>query len=191
VVPSYSVAKRHHFIEPLIAYAIRIACKSPRTRTLQNAVCAVKRVRATAKVFLSMTFDDMPEDREYTPSHEWVRIDGESAVVGITACHSRIAGKILRVKLPEISSAAKTGDIVATIYSTSGEREVRAPISGTVLDINRNLETNPQPVVDDPYAEGWLFRLKIEAGEELEHLLEAKLYREQVRVEETLDVESP
>jgi glycine cleavage system H protein len=138
-----------------------------------------------------MTSDNVPEDREYTPNHEWLRIDSESAVVGITACHSQISGKILRVQLPEISSAAKTGDIVATIYSTSGEREVRAPISGTVLDINRNLETNPQSVVDDPYAEGWLFRLNIEAGEELEHLLEAKLYREHVHVEETLDVESP
>jgi glycine cleavage system H protein len=138
-----------------------------------------------------MTSDNVPEDREYTRSPEWVRIDGESAVVGITACHSQIAGKILRVKLPEISSAAKTGDIVATIYSTSGERQVRAPISGTVLEVNGNLQTSSQPVVEDPYSEGWLFRLKIEAGEELEHLLEANLYREHVRVEETLDVESP
>lgn len=138
-----------------------------------------------------MTSTNVPEDREYTASHEWVRSDGESAVVGITAYHSDVAGKILRVKLPEISSAAKTGDIVATIYSTNGEREVRAPISGTVVEVNRDLETNPQPVVDDPYATGWLFRLKIEAGEELEHLLEANLYREHVRVEETLDVESP
>ena len=138
-----------------------------------------------------MTSDDVPEDREYTPSHEWLRTDSESAVVGITACHPQISGKILRVKLPEISSAAKTGDILATICSTNGEREVRAPISGTVLDINRNLEANPQSVVDDPYAEGWLFRLKIEAGEELEHLLGANLYREHVRVEDTLDVESP
>ena len=147
--------------------------------------------RQPARSILSMTSDDVPEDREYTPSHEWLRIDSESAVVGITACHSQISGQILRVKLPEISSAAKTGDIVATICSTNGEREVHAPISGTVVDINRNLETNPQAVVDDPYAEGWIFRLKIEAGEELEHLLEAKLYREHVHVEETLDVESP
>ena len=138
-----------------------------------------------------MTSNNVPEDRGYTPSHEWVRIDGESAVVGITACHSQVAGKILRVKLPEISSAAKTGDLVATIFSSGGERQVRAPISGTVLEVNRNLETNPQPVVVDPYAEGWLFRLKIEAGEELEHLLEANPYGEHVRVEETLDVESP
>ena len=138
-----------------------------------------------------MTFDNMPEDRQYTSSHEWVRIDGESAVVGITAWHSQIAGKILRVKLPEVSSAAKTGDVVATICSAGGERDVRAPISGTVLEVNRHLEGTPQAVVDDPYAEGWLFRLKIEAGEELEHLLEANLYREHLRVEETLDVESP
>jgi glycine cleavage system H protein len=138
-----------------------------------------------------MTSDNVPEDREYTPSDEWVRIDGDSAVVGITACHSQIVGQIRSVKLPEISSPAKTGDIVATIYSTDGEREVRAPISGTVVDVNRSLEANPQVVSDDPYAEGWLFRLKIEAGEELEHLLQANLYREHVRVEETIDAESP
>ena len=138
-----------------------------------------------------MTSDNVPEDREYTASHEWVRIDGESALVGITACHSQIVGKIRTVTLPEISSATKTGDIVATIYSTQAKRDIRAPISGTVLEVNRNLETNPQAVLDDPYAEGWLFRLKIEAGEELEHLLQSNLYREHVRVEETIDAESP
>lgn len=138
-----------------------------------------------------MTSDEVPEDREYTSSHEWIRIDGESAVVGITACQSQIVGEIRRVKLPEISSAAKTGDIVAKIYSTDAEREVRAPISGSVVEVNRNLEVNPQAVMDDPYAEGWLFRLKIEAGEELEHLLQANLYRAHVRVEETIDAESP
>jgi glycine cleavage system H protein len=138
-----------------------------------------------------MTSHDVPDDREYTSSHEWVRIDGESAVVGITACYPQIAGQILGLNLPEISSAAKTGDVVATIHSAGGQREVRAPISGTVLEVNRNLETDPQPIVEDPYAGGWLFRLKIEAGEELEHLLQASLYREHVSVEETLDVESP
>ena len=138
-----------------------------------------------------MTSDNVPEDREYTSSHEWVRIDGESAVVGITACHSQIVGKIRRVNLPEVSSTAKTGDVVATIYSTDSEREIRAPISGTVVEANRNLEANPQAVVDDPYVEGWLFRLKIEAGEELEHLLQANHYREHVRVEETIDAGSP
>ena len=175
----------------LIDYALRIACKSPGTITLQGTVRAASGFKPPTRSFLSMTFDHVPDDMEFTPSHEWVRIDGESAVVGITACHSQIAGKILRVKLPEISSAAKTGDIVATICSADGEREVRAPISGTVLEVNGNLETNPQRVVDDPYVEGWLFRLKIEAGEELEHLLGANLYREHVRVEDTLDVESP
>ena len=60
-----------------------------------------------------------------------------------------------------------------------------------MLETNRKLEANPQALVDEPYAEGWLFRLKIEAGEELEHLLQANHYREHVRVEETIDAESP
>jgi glycine cleavage system H protein len=159
--------------------------------TLQKVSPAARAFSSNWPKFFSMTSLNVPDDREYTSSHEWVRIDGESAVVGITASYSQVAGKILGLKLPEISSAAKTGDVVATISSAGGEREVRAPISGTVLEINRNLETNPQPIVEDPYAEGWLFRLKIEAGEELEHLLEANLYREHVSIEESLDVESP
>jgi glycine cleavage system H protein len=138
-----------------------------------------------------MTSLNVPDDREYTHSHEWIRIDGESALVGITVRHVEIAGEILRVKLPDVSSAAKTGDVVARICSRDSEREVRAPISGTVVEVNRDLATNPRLLVDQPYAAGWLFRLKIEAGEELEHLLNANVYREHLRAEETLDVESP
>jgi glycine cleavage system H protein len=139
---------------------------------------------------LPMMSLDVPDDREYTSSHEWVRIDGESAIVGITAWHPQIAGKILRVELPEISFTAKTGDIVATICSANEERKVSAPISGTVLEVNGSLQENPELLVSDPYAEGWLLRLRIEAGEELEHLLAANHYREQMRVEDSLDAES-
>ena len=148
------------------------------------------RFNQLAKFFPMMSLD-VPDDREYTSSHEWVRIDGESAVVGITAWHPQIAGKILRVELPEIFSTAKTGDIVATICCANAERKVSAPISGTVLEVNGSLKANPELLFSDPYAEGWLFRLRIEAGEELEHLLAVNLYREQMRVEETLDAESP
>ena len=93
----------------------------------------------------------------------------------------QIAGKILRVQLPEIFSTAKTGDIVATICCANAERNFSAPISGTVLEVNGSLKANPELLFSDPYAEGWLFRLRIEAGEELEHLLAVNLYREQMR----------
>ena len=142
-------------------------------------------------LLLSRIFMNVPEDREYTQSHEWIRIDGESAVVGITGWQPGMANEILRVRLPEMSSATKTGDVVARIFVADSERAVRAPISGTVVEVNRGLDSNPQLLVDDPYAGGWLFCLKIEAGEELEHLLGAPAYREYLSAQETLDVESP
>ena len=134
---------------------------------------------------------NVPEDREYTQSHEWIRIDGESAVVGITARHPAAGKEILGVRLPEMFFAVKTGDVVAKILLADDEQGICAPISGSVVEVNLELDSTPRLVLDDPYATGWLFRLKIEAGEEIEHLLSASAYFDYVRLEENLDVESP
>lgn len=134
---------------------------------------------------------NVPEDREYTQSHEWVRMDGESAVVGITACDPIIGGEIVRVTLPEPGRAVKTGDVMAALHFAAGRRDVRAPLSGSVVEANRAIESNPQVIRSDPYGAGWLFLLKVEAGEEIEHLLEPAVYREQVRAAEGIDFESP
>ena len=134
---------------------------------------------------------NVPEDREYTQSHEWVRMDGESAVVGVTACDPVIASEILRIRLPEARSAVKTGDIVATIHFADRKRDVFAPLSGGVIEVNRDIELDPDLVRRDPYGGGWFFRLKIEAGEEIEHLLGPATYSEQLRAAEVMDVESP
>jgi glycine cleavage system H protein len=68
---------------------------------------------------------------------------------------------------------------------------VRAPLSGTVIEINRELESRPDLVQKDPYGAGWLFRLEIQAGEEVEHLLDPAVYRERLRSAETMEVDSP
>ncbi len=134
---------------------------------------------------------NVPEDREYTQSHEWVRMDGESAVVGVTACDPAIADEILRLRLPEVRSAVKTGDVVATIHLADRKRDIYAPLSGSVIEVNREIELDPDLVRRDPYGGGWFFRLKIEAGEEIEHLLGPVAYSEQLRAAEVMDVESP
>jgi glycine cleavage system H protein len=134
---------------------------------------------------------NVPDDREYTSSHEWVRMDGESAVVGITAYDPTLAGEVLRIRLPEAPYAVKTGDLVATIDFGAGRRDVCAPLSGSVVEVNRDAESNPQLIRTDPYGAGWLFRLKVEAGEEIEHLLEPASYSEQLRAAEAMDIESP
>jgi glycine cleavage system H protein len=134
---------------------------------------------------------NVPEDREYTHSHEWVRMDGESAVVGIVAGDSAMTSAAVRVSLPEERSSVKSGDVVATIYFADGEREVCAPLSGSIIEVNHVIESDPQLVGVDPYGAGWLFRLKIEAGEEIEHLLGPAVYNEQLRAAEAMDTDSP
>lgn len=135
---------------------------------------------------------NVPEDREYTQSHEWVRVDGESAVVGITASDPAISGERPRVELPKPSNAVKAGDVIATIiFGADAKRVVRAPLSGSVVEVNRELELHPELVSEDPYGAGWLFRLEIEAGEEFEHLLDSAVYQGRLRAAEALDIEVP
>jgi glycine cleavage system H protein len=132
-----------------------------------------------------------PEDRDYTRSHEWIRLDGESALVGLTANDPENFAEITRVELPQVGNASKAGDIVATVVFANAKRTVRAPLSGSVIEINPDLESHPELVKQDPYGAGWLFRLEIEAGEEVEHLLDSAAYREQLRAAEAMDIEVP
>jgi len=134
---------------------------------------------------------NVPEDREYTQSHEWIRMDGGSAVVGLTANDPANSVEITRVELPQANSSVKAGDSVATVVFSNAKRTVRAPLSGSIIEINRDLESHPELVKQDPYGAGWLFRLEIEAGEEIEHLLDSTAYREQLRAAEAMDIEVP
>jgi glycine cleavage system H protein len=134
---------------------------------------------------------NVPEDREYTQSHEWVRVDGESAVVGITTNHPATDADSSLIKLPKVGDAVKAGDIITTIISSGANRIVRAPLSGSVVEVNRTLESHPELIRQDPYGAGWLLRLEIEAGEEFEHLLDSDVYCEQIRAAQALDIEVP
>jgi glycine cleavage system H protein len=134
---------------------------------------------------------NVPEDREYTQSHEWIRMEGGSAVVGLTTNDSGNYAEITRIELPQAGSAVKAGDTVATIVFPTTKRTVRAPLSGSIIEINRNLESHPELLKQDPCGAGWLFRLGIEAGEEIEHLLSSTAYGEQLRAAESMDIEVP
>jgi glycine cleavage system H protein len=145
----------------------------------------------STKALQNMVSTNVPEDREYTESHEWIRMEGASALVGLTASDLANFAESARIELPGVSSAVKAGDIVAAVVFSKAKRTVRAPLSGTIIEINRELESRPQLVQQDPYGAGWLFRLEIQAGEEIEHLLDPAAYRERLRAAETMDVDSP
>ena len=112
-------------------------------------------------------------------------------MVGLTANDPSNSAEITRVELPQASSSVKAGDSVATVVFSNTKRTVRAPLSGSIIEINRDLESHPELLKQDPYGAGWLFRMEIEAGEEIEHLLASSAYREQLRAAEAMDIEVP
>ena len=134
---------------------------------------------------------NVPEDREYTRSHEWILMDDATAVVGLAANDPAGAGELKRIELPKAGIAVKVGDSVATVVFSNATRPICAPLSGSIIEVNRDLESHPELLEKDPYGSGWLFRLQVEAGEEIEHLLSSVAYRKQLQAAEAMDIEVP
>jgi glycine cleavage system H protein len=121
---------------------------------------------------------NVPEHLQYTETHEWLRLDGETATVGITDHAQAELTDIVYVELPKIGAALTAGQPAAVVESVKAASDIYSPIGGTVLEVNGALEGDPGLVNRDPFGEGWLFRLRIEAGEQIETLKEAAQYRE-------------
>jgi glycine cleavage system H protein len=121
---------------------------------------------------------NVPEHLQYTETHEWLRLDGETATVGITDHAQAELTDIVYVELPKVEAALTAGQPAAVVESVKAASDIYSPIGGTVVEVNGALENDPGLVNRDPYGEGWLFRLRIEAGEQIERLKEAAQYRE-------------
>jgi glycine cleavage system H protein len=121
---------------------------------------------------------NVPEHLQYTETHEWLRLDGETATVGITDHAQAELTDIVYVELPKVDAALAAGQPAAVVESVKAASDIYSPIGGTVVEINPALEGDPGLVNRDPYGDGWLFRLRVEAGEQIETLKEAAQYRE-------------
>jgi len=121
---------------------------------------------------------NVPEDLQYTATHEWIRMEGESARVGITDHAQAELTDIVFVELPKIGASLTAGQPAAVVESVKAASDIYSPIGGSVVEVNGALEADPGLVNRDPYGEGWLYRLRIEAGEQIERLKEAAQYRE-------------
>ncbi len=119
---------------------------------------------------------ELPEDRRYTPEHEWARAEDGRVVVGITDFAQDQLGDVVFVGLPEIGAAVESGKPLGEVESTKSVSDIYSPVSGTVLETNAEVEQTPELVNEDPYGRGWL--VAIEAGEgALDGLLTASEYR--------------
>jgi glycine cleavage system H protein len=119
---------------------------------------------------------NVPKDLKYTRDHEWARLDGKTALVGITDFAQEKLGSIVFVDLPVPGKAAKKGETLVTVDSVKAVAEVYAPLSGEVQEANEKLKDNPEAINHEPYGEGWMVKLKIANPEELGMLLSPEDY---------------
>jgi glycine cleavage system H protein len=121
---------------------------------------------------------DNPDDLYYNRDHQWVRVQGNRGTVGVTDHAQREMGEILFVDLPEEGSPVEKGDPFGSLESSKTVAELRSPLSGEILSINKDLEEEPSLVNDDPYGNGWLLAVEIDDPKELEDMLNAADYEE-------------
>ncbi|MBF2029893.1 MAG: glycine cleavage system protein GcvH [Oscillatoriales cyanobacterium C42_A2020_001] len=126
---------------------------------------------------------EYPEDLKYLDSHEYARLDGEIATIGITAFAVDQLGDIVFLELPDIGDAVEKGEKFGTIESVKAVEDLNAPITGTVVEVNAPLIDAPEQIGDDPYGEGWLLKVRVDDPGELDDALSASEYREQVEGE--------
>lgn len=124
---------------------------------------------------------DYPEDLKYTAEHEWVRSGNSSIVrVGITEYAADQLGDIVFVTPPAVGDEVNAGDACGELESTKSVSDIFCPVDGVVAAVNAVLETNPETINADPYGDGWLFELEIGSEADLDDLLDADSYAEQV-----------
>ena len=120
---------------------------------------------------------NIPEELNYTPDHEWIRIDGKKGEVGITEHAQKELGDIVYVELPVLDDEIEAGDEFGTIESVKAVSPLYMPLSGKVVEVNSELRDHPELVNDDCYDEGWIVRIEITKTDEQEDLLDAEGYQ--------------
>ncbi|MFD1140615.1 glycine cleavage system protein GcvH [Larkinella insperata] len=123
---------------------------------------------------------NFPEELKYTQDHEWIRIEGDTAVVGITDFAQSELGDIVFVEVTSVGQSLPKGDIFGSIEAVKTVSDLFLPVAGEVLEINPEVEKSPELVNDDPYGRGWIIRLKLTDSAETDELLSAGAYKELV-----------
>jgi glycine cleavage system H protein len=117
-----------------------------------------------------------PADLRYSPEHEWVRVEGGRAVVGITDYAQDALGDVVYVDLPSVGLEVIANASIAEIESTKSVSEVYCPVTGTVVEVNTGLDDTPEALNTDPYGAGWIFAIELAEPAEVEGLMDAAGY---------------
>jgi len=117
-----------------------------------------------------------PEDLLYSEEHEWVRVEGEVAVIGITDFAQGQLGEVVYVDLPDQDTSLVAGDVFGEVESVKSVSELFSPVSGTVIEVNDTLQDEPETINVDPYDGGWLVKVTLSDSSELDGLMSAEAY---------------
>ena len=121
---------------------------------------------------------NIPEDLRYSPEHEWVRVEGTRARIGITDYAQDALGDIVFVDLPSVGSEVTQGAQIGEVESTKSVSEIYVPVAGRVVEVNESLTSNPEKMNQDPYGEGWICDVDLASDADLSGLLDAAAYGE-------------
>jgi glycine cleavage system H protein len=121
--------------------------------------------------------ESYPDDLRYHPEHDWARVDGDEALLGITWYAQDSLGELVLFDGPELGATLTKDEAYAEVESVKAVSDVVAPLSGEVLEVNQKAVDEPETVNDDPYGEGWLVRIRVSDAVEADQLMDAAAYR--------------
>ena len=120
---------------------------------------------------------NFPENLRYTKDHEWIRMEGDTAIVGITDFAQHELGDIVYVEIETTGQQLKTGDVFGTVEAVKTVSDLYLPVDGTITEVNPKLNTNPDLVNTDPYGDGWMVKMKLTNVADAEGLMDASAYQ--------------
>ncbi len=120
---------------------------------------------------------NIPEDLKYTQEHEWVKVEGDIATIGITDYAQGELSDIVYLELPEVGKTLQKGDVITTLEAVKTVADVYTPVSGEIVEVNEKLSEQPGIINEDPYGEGWIVKIKLSNPDELGELLTAEDYK--------------
>ncbi len=118
------------------------------------------------------------DDFKFTKEHEWVKVEGDIGIIGISDFAQKEFGDIVYVELPSVGEKIKKGDACANIESVKAVDDIYTPISGEIIEVNEELESNPENINKDPNGKGWIIKIKIENKKEIENLMNNNQYND-------------
>tara|TARA_A100001011_G_scaffold313277_3_gene331084 strand:- start:5386 stop:5766 length:381 start_codon:yes stop_codon:yes gene_type:complete len=124
---------------------------------------------------------NLPENLKYTDDHEWIKIKDDIAIIGITDFAQSELGDIIFVEFPDTGISINQKDTVGTLEAVKTVADIYSPVTGEVIEINDNLESNPELINEDPYENGWILKIKISNLNELDSLLSNSDYEKLIK----------